>query len=327
MKIGDFRLGNSHKFDIKKVVVYKDEDISKLNKIELRYNTRKHLPSYPAMKSLYSWRSVFGYHLGGLLRQAAAKIANVPRPFINAFNLLSTIKHTSILDYDKLHTSRDIMIALRKSNQDSHSVKMLKYMSFNQIPEKYHQMADDSDRSLKTVFVRQMKAYSQNKNLKQFFVDQNKFAKEYNEKIDQKYPPNSPEAPKKLEIIDVDAKMKEIGNYKSDRQTEWQDRKERIAFKATAQKERLVNFFRSIPTMGVKFAYERLVDRSKRDEESYQSQFNRVSDTPKPTETRGLLGEIIRDRPVAPKDIRTEFSGTDIHGNPVDFDKDPTDII
>ena len=89
MRLGFIKTGNDYNFKPEKFSFRQGEGpetLKTLNKIEVRYNTRKNAPEYPAVKSLYKWRNVFGYRLGGILRQAVVKLAEAPRHFLNAYN-------------------------------------------------------------------------------------------------------------------------------------------------------------------------------------------------------------------------------------------------
>lgn len=278
MKIGNFRFGNDYKFDMKNVVRKEHEDISKLNKIEIRYNTRKNLPSYPAIKSLYQWRSVFGFRLGGILRQAVVKIADVKRPFINAHNLLSSAKDGQLHTYRRLYSSRDVMNAIRSTNPGSSQVKMMKYMSFGQIPERWHELASGQDHSIRNTIMQKFQAVSQNKVTEHFFQKQNDFIDRHNEShVSRPTGAFLGNNASPLRQIDVKEKMSEIRNQKSDTSLRWENNKERIVFKVQNQMDRIAKFFGDWKDLGIKEAHTRLVDRAKRDEETYQSKFNHKS--------------------------------------------------
>ncbi len=274
MKIGNFKFGNDYKFDMKDVIRRPSEDINKLNKIELRYNTRKNLPTYPAMKSLYRWRSVFGYRLGGALRQAVVKLAELKRPIVNAHNLVASMPGGQLHTYKRLYSSRQVMKAVQSANLGSSQVKMLKYVSFGQIPRRMHELASDRDHSVRNKIMQKFMGASQNKETEKFFQEHNNSIDKHNESRDL--------FGSKVSSFDVEAKMKEVKGQKSDSQICWENNKERIAFKANNQKHRLASFFSEWKAVGLKEAYSRLVDRSKKDEQDYQSLFNRKTDTVSP---------------------------------------------
>jgi hypothetical protein len=100
MRLGPFKFGNDYNFKSSRVLLQPGETRDKLltlNKIEIRYNTRRGLPSYPAMRSLYRWRSVFGYRLGGLIRRAVVKLSEVSRHSVNAKNFRSAMINAKAL--------------------------------------------------------------------------------------------------------------------------------------------------------------------------------------------------------------------------------------
>lgn len=100
MRIGFLKTGNDYNFKPENVKLFRNETrdvIKTLNKVELRYNTRVGQPNYPAMKSLYKWRSVFGYRLGGVIRQAIVKFSDISRHKENARNLREALAEAKML--------------------------------------------------------------------------------------------------------------------------------------------------------------------------------------------------------------------------------------
>jgi hypothetical protein len=100
MSFGLLKFGNNYHFKTSQILLRPGETRDKLltlNKVEIRYNTRRGLPSYPAMRSLYRWRSVFGYRLGGLIRRAVVKLSEVSRHSVNAKNFRSAMINAKAL--------------------------------------------------------------------------------------------------------------------------------------------------------------------------------------------------------------------------------------
>jgi hypothetical protein len=153
------------------------ETLQTLNKIEVRYNTRKNAPEYPAVKSLYKWRNVFGYRLGGILRQAVVKLAEAPRHFVNAYNFqkagFGTRKdimdartlekggtlsekrkkdaatRTTFEDYQRMYSTRDLIAAMKKENGNMGALPYMKYMKWNEFSERRHATAETNDYSVR----------------------------------------------------------------------------------------------------------------------------------------------------------------------------------
>lgn len=99
MKRVQVRLGN----ETRTVKVPDPEALKGLNKVELRYNVRKGQQGYGAMKSLYNLRSVFGYRLGGAIRQAYVKLCEVTRHVANALNLHEASKQTRAQKLERMN--------------------------------------------------------------------------------------------------------------------------------------------------------------------------------------------------------------------------------
>ena len=74
------------------------KDLLSLDKVEIRYNVRKGQPDYKAMKSLYKLRSVFGYRLGGAIRKAYVKLAELGRHKENFVTLRKAINQGNEID-------------------------------------------------------------------------------------------------------------------------------------------------------------------------------------------------------------------------------------
>lgn len=158
-----------------------------LNKIELRYNVRRGQPDYKAMESLYKLRSVFGYRLGGVIRRAFVKLAEVTRHGHNFVSLCKAIYKTQNQKADakkndedigdtkldkhvRQYSTRDIMLALSKNHKgDPNSVKYLKYRTWNQHGQKAHKIAAMQDYSFRKLVVDGVK------NLANVKVDPNQF--------------------------------------------------------------------------------------------------------------------------------------------------------
>lgn len=163
----DFRTGNKHNFNFNNVTLREGETretIDKLNRIELRYNTRKEDPQYPQFKSLYKWRSVFGYHLGGVIRQGIVKLAEVKRHFENAINLHEAAKgmrkeikgslgEQTLDDYVRLYSTRDIISALKQDGVPTDSLKYMKYMTYDSFKEALHAKVAEFDFSVRKLVV------------------------------------------------------------------------------------------------------------------------------------------------------------------------------
>ncbi|PLL13230.1 hypothetical protein C0V75_07430 [Tabrizicola sp. TH137] len=186
----DFRTGNAYNFNPKnmqvptKVVerlnekgelirerVVDREAFLGLNKIELRYNVRRGQPEYKAMESLYKLRSVFGYRLGGAIRRAYVKLAEVTRHGHNLVSLCKAISktqsqkaeakkndedigQTKLDKHVRQYSTRDIMLALSKNHQgDPNSVKYLKYLTWNQHGQTEHKIAATQDYSFRKLVI------------------------------------------------------------------------------------------------------------------------------------------------------------------------------
>lgn len=163
----DFKTGNNHNFNPNNVTLRKNETretLATLNKIELRYNTRKEDPHYPQLKSLYKWRSVFGYHLGGVIRQGIVKLAEVKRHFENAVNLHAAadgmrkeikggISEMTLDGYTRLYSTRDIIAAMKKDGVPTDSLKYLKYITYDTFDEKVHEKVAENDFSVRKLVV------------------------------------------------------------------------------------------------------------------------------------------------------------------------------
>lgn len=163
----DFKTGNQHNFNMNNVTLRQGETpetINNLNRIELRYNTRKEDPHYPQFKSLYKWRSVFGYHLGGVIRQGIVKLAEVKRHFENAINLHEAAKgmrkeikgsmgEQTLDDYVRLYSTRDIISAMRQDGVPTDTLKYVKYLTYDSFKETLHAKVAEFDFSVRKLVV------------------------------------------------------------------------------------------------------------------------------------------------------------------------------
>lgn len=184
--IGSIKFGNNYNFKpenvqlkMKEVTIREEggrilkvrvpenrHDLLSLNKVEIRYNVRKGQPDYKAMKSLYKLRSVFGYRLGGAIRKAFVKLAEITRHKENFVTLRKAKNHTqnqkangyegrTELDkHTRMYSTSDIIFAAKQSAQGQLStLKYLKYMTWDQHETKAHQLAELNDFSFRKLVV------------------------------------------------------------------------------------------------------------------------------------------------------------------------------
>lgn len=268
MKIGNYRFGNDYKFDENAVKLRPGEKRDDLNKVELRYGVRKDQPHYPSIKALHRWRSVFGYHLGGVLRQVAVKVADIKRPLMNTVNLVKSIAGDGLHTYQRLYSARDCMAGMKATNPGG-SVSMLRYVSFQQIPEKIHQYAADNDRTPRNFVMSKLMGISSNAAIIRELENANRIIEIKNEIGREKDPFNFEPTP----LHDIAATKRELANAKSGSAIRWEKTRQEIRYKAHNQFERLKDFFQNIKPMGLKQAYERLCDNAHRDEVHFQRKF------------------------------------------------------
>lgn len=154
MGMGPIKTGNDYNFRPENIRLRANEtrdDIAKLNKIEIRYNTRTNEPSYPAMKSLYKWRSVFGYRLGGAIRQGIVKLAEVKRHVINIHSFYSATVDPHE-DYARKYSARDVISAIKgEGTGPTGALKYLKYRKWDEFHEDSHDAAHRNDMSLRNM--------------------------------------------------------------------------------------------------------------------------------------------------------------------------------
>jgi hypothetical protein len=162
-----FKTGNRYNFKPENIRLRQGETpktLKTLNRIELRYNTRTTDPSYPQFKSLYKWRSVFGYRLGGVIRQGIVKLTEVKRHFENAVNLHAAAKgmrkeikgsegELTLADYTRLYSTRDIISAMKKDGVPTEMLKYVKYMTYDTFSEGLHGKVAESDFSVRKLVV------------------------------------------------------------------------------------------------------------------------------------------------------------------------------
>lgn len=143
------------------------KDLLSLNKVEIRYNVRKGQPDYKAMKSLYKLRSVFGYRLGGAIRKAYVKLAELGRHKENFVTLRKAINYTQNQKKDptfegrtqldkhvRAYSTSDIIFAIKQAGTGKlDAMKYLKYMTWDQHTKSDHKLAALNDYSIRKMVV------------------------------------------------------------------------------------------------------------------------------------------------------------------------------
>lgn len=250
MKVGNSKNGNDYNFDRENVKLPATQFGKSLDKIELRYNVTSGTPAYAAAKSLYQWRSVLGYKLGGLMRQAVVKLAEIKRPFINAHNFLKHAKEGSLQSYTKLHSTRDVMNACQQMSGKK-PAEFMKYMSFTQFPQVLHKEATNYDTSLGTHLLGKHLAKMQKEEVRTFLKEQNWPEHKINECL---------------------ADMKHTSPLQEKRERNAEMRHQRAIYRA----ERMSDFSKDIKQHGFKIAFSNLREQARRDEERFQWKFNNI---------------------------------------------------
>ena len=165
-----FKTGNQYNFRADKVILRDNEtreSVGNLNKIEIRYNTRRNEPTYNSMKSLYNLRATFGYRLGGVIRQAIVQVHDIKRHALNAVNFgraffgtigdrLGFDVKTTLDDYTRLYSTRDIIANLkreRNGGEITEKIKHMKYQKFSDFSEYTHDKASTHDYSVRKLVV------------------------------------------------------------------------------------------------------------------------------------------------------------------------------
>lgn len=217
MRIGSFKFGNDYNFKPENVklqnkfisVPQRDGsvlrvkvpetryDLLKLDKVEIRYNVRKGQADYEAMKSLYKLRSIFGYRLGGVIRRAYVKLAEITRHKENFVSLRKAIRETmaekkdkafegqsSIDKHVRMYSTSDIIFAVKQNGFGRlDSMKYLKYKTWDQHSHKEHTLAEQNDYSFRKLVTDGIKNLVNPGTSAREFSDQaKKTEKEYAEK-------------------------------------------------------------------------------------------------------------------------------------------------
>jgi hypothetical protein len=301
--IGKYRFGNDYNADKHTINLYKGESIRSskygnvgdgkgyiLDKIEIRYNARKGWPSYPAMKSLYRWRSVFGYRLGGLLRQGVVKLAEIRRPAINAARFVKALATGKLDQYQKLYSSRHIYKYYQKSNLDK-DPHLFKYFAFSDHPELTHINASTEDFSLHTFVGQKIRIRKDRETYKNSLQQENLKIEDDNKKTGANRPLN-----------DIAAKMKEYDTIHSyaadvvnDVKKEAVNTKEQIVYKVSKQVERIKYFFRDARREDLKTAYRKMVERSQDHHDIYVNRFDPGASIIEKRKQERLLDDIVRN--------------------------------
>ena len=298
MKIGSFKFdntANTANIDRKAVTKAFEGFGTPIDRIEMRYNVRSGTPAYAAARSLHQWRSVLGHKLGGLMRQAVVKLAEIKRPFINAHNYLRHAKDGTLSEYTKLQSNRDVLKACQQMSNRK-PAEMMKYMSFQQFPERLHKEAGSYDTSLGTHLLGKRLAREKTDEMRTFLKAQN-------------WPDQ------KIETTLDSLKYKSPLEEKRERNAEMRHQR------AVDRAERKEQFFIDVKEQGFKVAYRNLKERAHRDEERFQHKFNGIEPSwYKDSEVRldirgGETGKIDSPRPERRDStvmIEIEMDGTPI---------------
>lgn len=165
-----FKTGNQYNFRADKVILREGEtreSIQNLNKIEIRYNTRRNEPGYSSMKSLYNLRATFGYRLGGVIRQAIVQVHDIKRHAVNLVNFhraffgtigdrLGFDVKTTLDDYTRMYSTRDIIANLKRERgggEITETMKHMKYRTFNDFRDYSHEKTTTHDYSVRKLVV------------------------------------------------------------------------------------------------------------------------------------------------------------------------------